>query len=239
MEIETAASRTKLREDLEKIDVDGLKFDAIFQLKTWHKKMHALIDETYQKRLQQINGIAADRLERIENIDLENGDHLEEEIDQLKSSICVIESIPDNFGKRIDRTIRIDDDEMVRVDADDEFEDDDDEPVIVDIADGQMKHEDRLTVVFATQPAAPAQSVASKVFNSQPVQHAIGVTLARALTNVGTIAATTTTTAAATTMAKTVVIAAACGVGTVAYGVGRIAVGTSKKLWSLVASSDE
>lgn len=243
MEMETSISGSKVQEDFEQIDIDSIKFEAIFQLKTWQKKMHDLVDQTYQNRLHEINAIAADRLERMQNIDLHDEEHHEQiyqEVEQLKSNIRVIESIPENFSKRIERTVRIDDEEeeMVAVDAEDVDEVIDDEPVIVDIGHDQMKHEDRITVVFANPPSQ-RESTASKVLNYQPVQHVIGVTLARALTHVGTIAATSTTTAAATTMAKTVVIAAACGVGTVAYGVGKIAIGTTKKVWSLVASSDD
>lgn len=235
MAMETNPHRSQTQEELEQIDVDSIKFDAILQLKIWQKKMHEMIDQTYQHRLHEINAIASDRLERIENIHQHDDEQIHREIEQLKSNIRVIESIPENFAKRIERTIRIDDEEMIEVDA----EDDDDEPVIVDIDRDETPHQDRVTVIFAAQPAVPRESTASKVFNSQPVQHAIGVTLVKALTHVGTVAAASTTTVAATTMAKTAVIAAACGVGTVAYGVGRIAMGTTRKIWSLVVSSDD
>jgi len=110
--------------------------------------------------------------------------------------------------------------------------------VIVEL--GKHEGKEQIVVVVSTAPPATKQETRiSKVFNSEPVQHALAVGLARTLTHVGTTAAATTATVAATTMAKTAIIATACGVGTVAYGVGRIAIGTTRRVWSLFASSDD
>lgn len=241
-----------MKEELEKIDMDNLKFDAIIQLKTWQREMHGLIDRTYQKRLQEIDTIVCERDEKIQQLenrlqtlkenDRQTMQNIKNSIDVLKSPINVVETIPESFQERIERTVQIrsilsnakheliDEDDL-----DDDEEDDDDEPVIVNFRKNEHRPNENVTVVEVT-PATDSR--VAKVFYSQPIQHALAVNLAKAIAHVGTIAATSTTTAAATTMAKTAVIATACGIGTVAYGVGRIAIGTTQKVWSLVFSSD-
>jgi hypothetical protein len=240
----------EVKDDLDHIDVDSLKFDAIIQLKAWQKKMHASVDRTYKNRLDEINGIASnraneinDRRNRMQHFD-RNDQHLvqqfKNQVDALKSDITVVESIPESFDRRIERTIRIhcpteqhDDDVF-------EEEDDDDEPVIVDFERDHARTGDRVTVVVAAaSPTTQPEGRVARVFNSQPVQHALAVSLVKTMAQMGTVVAASTTTAAATSMAKTAVIATACGIGTVAYGVGRITIGTTRKIYSLVFSSDE
>lgn len=244
---------TEVEDDLDHIDVDSLKFDAIIQLKAWQKKMHASVDRTYKNRLDEINGIASnrtneinDRRNRMQKFD-RNDQHLvqqfKNEVNALKSDIGVLESIPESFDRRIERTIRIQyTDEQQDDDVFDDEAEDDDEPVIVDFEKDHAHTGNRVTVLVAAAPATGTthtEGRVARVFNSQPVQHALAVSLVKTLAQMGTIAAASTTTAAATSMAKTAVVATACGIGAVAYGVGKIAVGTTRKIYSLVVSSDE
>jgi hypothetical protein len=143
------------------------------------------------------------------------------EIDQLKSNIIVDQIIPENFHHLIERTIRV------------KRDDDDDDFVIID--KNEDKFGDQVIVVLS---APPTETRVSKIFNSEPVQQVLAVGLAQTLTHMGTIAATSTTTIAATTMAKTALLTTACGLGTIACGMGRMAMGTTKKICSLVVSSD-
>jgi chromosome segregation ATPase len=248
---------SELEDELNHIDVDSIKLDAIIQLKTWQKKMYSLIDKTYKNRMHEIDSITTnltneikEKQNQIENLQIHDKKifhQLKNDIDSLKSNIKIDESIPENFEHRIQRTVRVTreeenhDEELVDVD-DDDVDDDDDEPVIVDIDRHDIRVGDKVVLVVA----APQQSSmrneegqVSRILNSQPVQHALAVGLVKTLTQMGVIAATSTTTAAATTMAKTAIIATVCSVGTVAYGVGRIAMGTTRKVWSFVVSSDD
>lgn len=242
---------SELEDELNHIDADSLKLDAMIQLKTWQKKMHSLVDKTYKDRLQEIESMTInltneikEKQSQIEHLDIHDEKkclQLKTNINSLKSPIKIEESLPENFQYRIERTIRITHGEE---NQDEEFiDDDEDEPVIVDIDRHEVHVGDQVVLVVATPEQSSGgkqqEGTVSKVFNSQPVQHALSVGLAKALAQMGTIAATTTTTAAATTMAKTAIIATVCGVGTVAYGVGRLAMGTSRKVWSLVVSSEE
>jgi hypothetical protein len=242
-------SISELKSELNHIDVDSIKLDAIIQLKTWQKKMYALVDKTYTKRMHEIDSIASNKTNdikekqnQIENLNIKDDDSLHQlinDIDVLKSNIIIDESIPDNFGHRIERTIQIlydDDDEDQEI-----IDEDEDEPVIIDIDRHEGRAGDQVIMVVSAPQQSPAthEGRVSKVLNSQPVQHAIAVSLVKTLTHMSTIAATSTATVAATTMAKTALIATACGIGTVAYGAGRIAVGTTRKVWSLVFSSED
>jgi len=55
-----------LEYELNQIDVDSIKLDAIIQLKTWQKKMYSLIDKTYKKRLHEIDSIATNLTNEIQ-----------------------------------------------------------------------------------------------------------------------------------------------------------------------------
>jgi hypothetical protein len=98
---------------------------------------------------------------------------------------------------------------------------DDDDFVIIDID----KNEEVL-------PTTNTENCISKIFHSEPVQQALVVSLANTLTHMGTMTATSTTTIAATTMVKTILL-------TTAYGIGRIAMDTTKKILALVISSND
>jgi len=248
---------SELEEELNHIDIDSIKLDAIIQLKTWQKKMYSLINKTYKNRLHEIDSISAnlaneikEKQNQIENVQIRDRKtliQLKNDIGLLKSNIKINESIPENFQHRIERTIHVsreteNQDEEIIDDDDDDDVDDDDEPVIIDIDRHEFQAGDKVVLVAPSPEQSSMkheEGRVSKVFNSQPVQHALAVGLVKTLAQMGTIAATSTTTAAATTMAKTAMIATICGVGTVAYGVGRIAMGTTRKVWSLVVSSDE
>ncbi|CAF2030732.1 unnamed protein product [Rotaria magnacalcarata] len=244
-------SISELEDDLNHIDVESIKLDAIIQLKTWQKRMYALVDKTYKNRLNEIDSIASNieneikekqnQIENLHTVDPNNLHELKHEIELLKSYLIVNESIPENFSQRIERTICILQNGNNTEILDDDDIDDDDEPVIVDIDRHEARAGNHVVMVVAApqQPTVNHEGTVSKIVNSQSMQRIIAITLAKTLANVGTIAATTTTTAAATTMAKTAIIATACGIGTVAYGVGKIAIGTTKKVWSLVVSSEE
>ncbi|CAF1318853.1 unnamed protein product [Adineta steineri] len=235
----------ELENELNNIDVDSIKLDAIIQLKTWQKKMYSLINKTYTNRMHEIDSIASnltnevkEKQNQFENCHIDDEKtvlQLKNDIDLLKSKINIIESVPDNFEQRIERTIRI---VHNNENDDEEFVEDDDEPVIVEFDRHEVRAGNQI-VVMAAAPVTKEEGRVSKVFNSQPVQHALAVGLAKTLANMGTVAATSTATVAATTMAKTALIATACGIGTVAYTAGRIAVGTTRRVWSFVVTSEE
>ena len=245
----------EVEEDLDRIDPDSIKLEAIIQLKVWQKKMLALIDKTYKSRLHEIDSIASNRtneirekqtqVQHVNANDANTVRQFKRDIDVLKSDIGVFELIPENLQRRIERTIVIrsdgEQDDAELVDDDDE-EEDDDEPVIIDIDKSENRRGERVTVVMAASPSSSAtntESRVSRVLNSQPVQRALAASLVRTLTQMTTVAAASTTTVAATTMAKTALIATACGIGTVAYGVGRVAVGTTQRIWTFAFSSDD
>jgi hypothetical protein len=246
---------SELEDELNHIDVESIKLDAIIQLRTWQKKMYSLIDKTYKNRLSEIDSITInltneikEKQNQIENHQIHDQKilrQLKNDINLLKSNIQINESIPENLENRIERTVRVSRQEETE---DDEvfIDDDEDEPVIVDIDQHEVQVGDQLVLVIASPEQSPVKKEegrVSKVLNSEPVQRAIAASLARAITQMGTTvatsAATSTATVAATTMAKTAIIATVCGVGTVAYGVGKLAMGTTRKVWSLVVSSDE
>jgi len=227
----------ELDQQLTHFDIDNNKSDAIIQLKTWQKKMFTLIENIYLHRLNEIDTIALNitdeikekqnQLEQIQTNDKTTLLKLQHEIDQLKSNIIVDQIIPENFHHLIERTIRVKRDE----------DDDDDDFVIID--KNEDKFGDQVIVVLSAPPTTNnSETRVSKIFNSEPVQQVLAVGLAQTLTRMGTIAATSTTTIAATTMAKTALLTTACGLGTIACGMGRIAMDTTKKICSLVISSD-
>lgn len=248
----------EMKHQLEQIDTDNIKFDAIIQLKTWERKMLNLIDETYQNRLKQINTITSERDEQIQELhkqirnldpnDKKSIHQAKQTVEILKSPINIIDSVSENFQKKLQRTIRIQKSSMMNKheieefdaldesDAEDANEDDEEEPVIVDFENEDHSHDEKQVTIVQVRPAEPTRM--SRIFYSQPVQHALGVTLVKGLGHVGTIAAVSTTTAAATTMAKTAVITTACGIGTLAYGVGKVAICATQKVWSMVVSDD-
>jgi len=55
-----------LEYELNQIDVDSIKLDAIIQLKTWQKKMYSLIDKTFKNRLHEIDSIATNLTNEIQ-----------------------------------------------------------------------------------------------------------------------------------------------------------------------------
>lgn len=244
-----------LEDELNHIDADSIKLDAMIQLKTWQKKMYALIDKTYKDRLHEIETITKDltnnikekqhQIENLNNRDEKTYTQLKTNIETLKSNIYIEESIPENFQYRIDRTIRI----LTHEEEDHDCEgytfeeEEEDEPVIVDIDTHQeINVGDKVVLVVASPDLSlqkKEEGTISRVFYSKPIQDALSAGLIRAVTQMGTVAATSTATVAATTMAKTAIVATVCGVGTVAYGVGKIAMGTSRKVWSLMVSSEE
>ena len=243
----------EVEEDLDRIDPDSIKLEAIIRLKVWQKKMLALIDKTYKSRLHEIDSISSNRTneirekqEQLHHVNANDANMVHQfkrDIDVLKSDIAVYEMIPENLQRRIERTIVIrsdgEQDDAELIDDDDE---EDDEPVIIDIDKSEARHGERVTVVMAASPPSSAthtESRVSRVFNSQPIQRALAASLVRTLTQITTVAAASTTTVAATTMAKTALIATACGLGTVAYGVGRVALGTTQRVWAFVVSSDD
>ena len=247
-----------VEEDLDRIDLDSIKLEAIIQLKVWQKKMLAVIDRTYKSRLHEIDSIASNRANEIrekheqwQHVDTNDANVMRQfkrDVDVLKSDIAFYEMIPENLQRRIERTIVIrsdgeqDDAELVDEDDDDDDDQYDDETVVIGMDKSEARHRNRVTVVVAAAPPSNAtntESRVSRVLNSQPVQRALAASLVRTLTQMTTVAAASTTTVAATTMAKTALIATACGIGTVAYGVGRVALGTTQRIWSFVVSSDE
>lgn len=208
-----------LEQQLTNIDIDNIKLDAIIQLKSWQKKMFSLVEKTYLKRLNEIdekalninNEIKEKQNQLEQQIKINNKTtllKLQHDIDQLKSDIIIDQTIPDNFHHLIQRTIH--------VNRDDENQDDDDDDFVIINID---KHEEKIET--------NSESRITKILNSQPVQQALTVTLAQTLTQVGAIAITNPTTVAATAIAKAALI-------TTAYGLGRIAIGTTKKVCSFM-----
>jgi hypothetical protein len=215
-----------LEQQLTEIDIDSIQLDAVIQLKTWQKEMFSLIDKIYLIRLNEIDEIALNITHEIKEKQtqleqqIKTNDKtillkLQHEIDEFKSDIIINQTIPENFHHLLERTIHI-----KRAENQD---DDDDDLVIIDIDENEEK--------IGELPTTNSESCVSKIFNSEPVQQALAISLAKTLTHMGTIAATSTSTIAATTMAKTALL-------TAAYGIGRIAMGTTKKVWSLVVSSN-
>jgi hypothetical protein len=198
--------------------------------------------------MHEINSIASnitneikEKQNQIENLQINDENtfvQLKNDIDLLKSNIIIEESIPQNLYHRIERTVQISyGNENQDAELIDDDDDDDEEPVIVDFD----RHDGRTGqhVIVQQTPATHEEGRISKVLNSQPVQHAIAVSLVKTIAHVGTTAATSTTIIAASTMAKTALIATACGIGAVAYGAGRLTMGATRKVWSIVFSSDD
>jgi len=215
-----------LEQQLTEIDIDSIKLDAVIQLKTWQKEMFSLIEKIYLIRLNEIDEIALNITHEIKEKQnqleqqIKTNDKtillkLQHEIDEFKSDIIINQTIPENFHHLFEQTIHI-----KRAENQD---DDDDDLVIIDIDGNEEK--------IGELSTANSESCVSKIFNSEPVQQALAISLAKTLTHMGTIAATSTSAIAATTMAKTALL-------TTAYGIGRIAMGTTKKVWSLVVSSN-
>jgi hypothetical protein len=244
---------SELNEELNHIDVDSIKLDAAIQLRTWQKRMYALIDKTYKNRLHEIDSIAEDvsneikekqkQLKKVNIHDQKIYIQLKNDIDLLKSNIQIDQSIPANFEQRIERTIHVSRQEENSgaefIDDEDEEDDDDDEPVLIDIDRHEARVREQAALAAEQASMTHREGRVSKIFYSEPVQHSLAIGLAKTIAQMGAVAATSTTTVAATTMAKTAIIATACGVGTVAYGVGKIAIGTTRKIWSWAVSSDE
>jgi hypothetical protein len=208
-----------LKQQLTNIDIDSIKLDAIIQLKKWEKKMFSLIENIYSTRLNEIDEITLNIINEIKEKqnqleqDKTNLFKLQNEIDEFKTDIIINQTIPENFHQLIEQTICIKRDD-----------DDDDDFVIIDIDKNEEK--------FVEIPLINSENCISKIFHSEPVQQALAVSLANALTRMGTMAATSTTTIAATIMAKKVLL-------TTAYGIGKITMGTTKKVWALVISSND
>lgn len=232
--------RSELSEELHEIDVESLKLDTVIQLRAWQKHMYALVDRTYKARLNDIDTIADQWTNEIEDTqkqiknskitDRKSYMQLKHDVDLLKSKIRVIESMPENLQTRIDQTVRVARETKT-----------DDEPVLVDFDDDDNEQMEMME--DADDEEAPEhheeQGRVSKIFHSEPVQRSIATGVVKAIAQIGVVTATSTTTVAATTMAKTAIIATVCGVGTVAYGVGKIAFGTTRRVWSWAVSSDE
>ena len=227
---------SELDEQLKRFDVDSQKLDAVMQLKLWQKKMSAAVEKVYLHRLNQIDTMASEIDEEVKRQETalkatrRNDTHallkLQHQIDELEPEILVEHHIPENFQQLLERTIRVQD-------ANASVDDEDDDLVIVDI---QKPAEQVLVVLPST--ATHSETTVSKLLTSEPVQQVIAVGLAKTLAAMGAMAATSTTTIAATAIAKTALLTTACGLGTVAYGMSRLAMGTSRKVWSLVISSD-
>jgi hypothetical protein len=208
-----------LKQQLTNIDIDSIKLDAIIQLKKWEKKMFSLIENIYSTRLNEIDEITLNIINEIKEKqnqleqDKTNLFKLQNEIDEFKTDIIINQTIPEDFHQLIEQTICIKRDD-----------DDDDDFVIIDIDKNEEK--------FVEIPLINSENCISKIFHSEPVQQALAVSLANALTRMGTMAATSTTTIAATIMAKKVLL-------TTAYGIGKITMGTTKKVWAFVISSND
>ena len=230
--------RSELSEELHEVDVESLKLDTVIQLRAWQKHMYALVDRTYKARLNDIDTIAdqwtneiEEKQKQIKNAkitDRKSYMQLKHDVDLLKSKIRVVESVPENLQTRIDKSVCVSregntEDEPILVD----FDDDDEQMEMMENEDEEVPahHEEEGRV--------------SKILHSEPVQRSIVTGVAKAIAQIGVVTATSTTTVAATTMAKTAIFATVCGVGTVAYGVGRIAFGTTRRIWSWAVSSDE
>jgi len=223
-----------LEQQLTNIDIDTIKLDAVIQLKTWQKKMFSLVEKVYLTRLNEIDEIALSIINEIK----EKQNQLEQqiiindkttllklqhEIDELKSNIIINQTIPDNFHHFIEQTIHIKRDNENQ-------DDDDDDLVIIDIDENEGK-----IIELST---TNSESRISKIINSEPVQQALAISLSETLTRIGTVAATSSTTIAATAIAKTALLTTACGLGTMVYGLGILAIGATKKAWALVITSD-
>lgn len=203
-----------LEQQLTNIDIDHIQLDAIIQLKNWQKKLFLLIEKIYLKRLNEIDELALNIKNEIEDkyneIKTNNQKiaillKLQHDIDHLKSNIIVDQIIPKDFHHLIEQTIHIKCDNN-DIDEDDDF-------VIVNIDKNEEKTESN------------PDNCITKIFNSTAVQQALTVSMAQTLTYMGTIAITNPTTIAATTIAKTALL-------TSAYGLGKIAMNTTKKFWS-------
>ncbi|CAF1221167.1 unnamed protein product [Adineta steineri] len=228
----------ELEQQLNNLDIDSNKVDAIIQLKIWQKKMFSLIEKIYLNRLNEIDTIALnitneikDKQNQLENIQINDKTtllKLQHEIDQLKSDIIIDQMIPENLYHQIERTIHIKRDENQ--------DDDDDDLVIIDIENNEEKNEKHIKVVLSSSTTTNSENRVSKIFKSEPVQQALTIGLTQTLTHMGTMAATSTTTIAATAIAKTALLTTAGGIGAMAYGIGRVAAGTTIKLWSFVNS---
>jgi hypothetical protein len=246
---------SELNDELNHIDIDSIKLDAAIQLRTWQKHMYALIDKTYKSRLHEIDSIAEDinngikeKQKQLKTINIHDEKiylQLKNDINSLKSNIQIEQSVPASLEQRIERTVRVSrkeaDSDAEFVDDEDE-EDDDDEPVLIDI--DQHEAQIREQAALAAEPAERSpvkheEGRVSKIFYSEPVQRSIAIGVAKTIAQMGAVAATSTTTIAATTMAKTAIIATACAVGTVTYGVGKVAIGATQKVWSWAFSSDD
>lgn len=220
-----------LNEQLKSIDVDSKRLDAIIQLKAWHKKMSSLIEQIYSNRLNDIDAMAADieeeikekqsELERVRKKDAHALLKLQHQIDELKSNIIVEQRIPNDLHELLERTVRVQHDDISI----------DDDLVIIDV----HKHD---YVVLPSSAAIKPDNPVSKLLTSEPVQQALAVGIAKTLTHVGTMAATSTTTVTATAMAKTALLTTTCGLSTMAYGMAAIALGTTKKVCSFMLSSN-
>jgi hypothetical protein len=206
------------------IDIDSMKLDAIIQLKIWQKKMISFVEKVYLTRLNEIDEIALNLTNEIK--DRNTHLKLQDDIDQLKSKIIVEQRIPENFHRLIERTICVQRDE----------DQDDDDLVIIDIDNDHETIGEQVVVIL---PSTNHESRVSKILHSEPVQQALAVTLTNTLTHMGTLAATSTTTIAATTLAKTALLTTASGLGTMAFGIGKIAMGATQKVWSLMTSSHQ
>ena len=243
---------SELNDELNQIDIDSIKLDAAIQLRTWQKRMYALIDKTYKNRLHEIDSIAddinseiKDKQKQLKTINIHDQKiylQLKNDINLLKSNIQIEQSIPANLEQRIERTVRVSRKETNSdaefVDDEDE-EDDDDEPVLIDIDEHEARIREQAALAAEHLPVKHEEGRVSKIFYSEPVQRSIAIGIAKTVAQMGAVAATSTTTIAATTMAKTAIIATACAVGTVTYGVGKIAVGATQKVWSWAFSSDD
>ncbi|CAF0937255.1 unnamed protein product [Adineta ricciae] len=227
-----------LNEQLKSIDVDSKRLDAIIQLKAWQKKMTSLIEQIYSNRMNDIDIMAANieeeikekqsELERTRKKNTHTLLKLQHQIDELKPNIIVEQQIPDNLHELLERTIRVQCDDVSI----------DDDLVIIDIHKHEEKSSEKIYVVLPHSTANKPENPVSKLLTSEPVQQALAVGIVKTLTHVGTIAATNTTTVAATTMAKTALLTTACGLSTIAYGMAAIALGTTKKVCSFVLSSN-
>lgn len=197
--------RSEFDEHFARTDLHSIRSKAIIQLKSWEEKMFILIERTYTKRLNEIDAMILDR----------------NEIEELNSNIIIKETIPEDFHRLIEQTIHI------QEDGDDDF-------VMIDDEEDHVHA--RRKLISSTSPSmslSDHESRASKIFHSEPVQHVLTVGLTQALSHAGTMAATSTPAIAAAAMAKTFLFGTACGMGTLAYGMGKVAMGTTRRVWSL------
>jgi hypothetical protein len=214
--------RSELEEQFARTDLHNVRSKAVVQLKSWQEKMFILIERTYATRLNEIDSTILNRNEKIgetlENLNTDDRSTLQRlrhEIDELNSNIIIKETIPEDFRRLLEQTIHIQEDN----------DDDDDDFVMI--------NDEKYHTVSPSILLSDRESRASKVFHSEPVQHVLTVGLTQALSHAGTMAAASTPAIAAAAMAKTFLFGTACGMGTLAYGMGRVAMGTSKRVWSL------